>query len=51
MLAALLGEVAGRRILDAACGPGVYAGELIRRGAQVAGFDQSPRMVQITRQR
>jgi SAM-dependent methyltransferase len=48
---ALLGEVAGRRVLDAACGPGLYAEELIRRGARVVGFDQSPRMVQIARQR
>jgi predicted TPR repeat methyltransferase len=24
----LLGEVAGRRVLDAACGPGLYAAEL-----------------------
>ena len=41
----LLGDVAGKRVLDAACGPGLYAGELVRRGAQVVGFDQSPRMV------
>ena len=39
----LLGDVAGKRILDAACGPGLYAAELIRRGADVVGFDQSPR--------
>jgi SAM-dependent methyltransferase len=48
---ALLGDVAGRRVLDAACGPGLYAAELIRRGAQVVGFDQSPRMVEISRAR
>jgi hypothetical protein len=27
---------------DAACGPGLYAAELARRGAQVVGFDHSP---------
>jgi predicted TPR repeat methyltransferase len=41
----LLGDVAGKRVLDAACGPGLYAAELVRRGAHVTGFDQSPRMV------
>jgi SAM-dependent methyltransferase len=46
----LLGDVAGRRVLDAACGPGLYARELIRRGARVTGFDQSPRMVELCRQ-
>jgi SAM-dependent methyltransferase len=46
---ALLGDVAGKRVLDAACGPGLYAAELIGRGAQVTGFDNSPRMVEICR--
>jgi ubiquinone/menaquinone biosynthesis C-methylase UbiE len=41
----LLGDVAGRRVLDAACGPGIYAEELTARGATVVGFDHSPRMV------
>jgi SAM-dependent methyltransferase len=48
---ALLGDVTGKRVLDAACGPGLYAAELIRRGAQVVGFDQSPRMVELCRER
>jgi SAM-dependent methyltransferase len=48
---ALLGDVAGKRVLDAACGPGLYAAELVRRGAQVVGFDQSPRMAEICRAR
>lgn len=47
----LLGDVAGRSVLDAACGPGLYAEELVARGANVTGFDQSPRMVEICRQR
>ena len=48
---ALLGDVAGKRVLDAACGPGLYAQELVRRGAQVVGFDHSFRMVEICRSR
>jgi len=48
---ALLGDVAGKQVLDAACGPGLYAAELVRRGAQVTGFDQSQRMVEICRER
>ncbi|MCN0180307.1 class I SAM-dependent methyltransferase [Salinispora arenicola] len=47
----LLGEVAGRTVLDVACGPGLYAEELVGRGARVIGLDQSPRMVQLCRQR
>jgi SAM-dependent methyltransferase len=48
---ALLGDVAGRTVLDAACGPGLYAEELAARGADVIGFDQSPRMAELSRQR
>jgi SAM-dependent methyltransferase len=47
----LLGDVAGLRLLDAACGPGLYAEELVRRGAHVTGFDVSPRMVELSRAR
>ena len=43
----LLGDVRGRRLLDAACGPGIYADELTRRGATVTGLDVSPRMVEL----
>jgi SAM-dependent methyltransferase len=40
------------RQAHAACGPGLYAAELIGRGAQVVvEFDQSPRMVEICRAR
>ncbi|MDX1872512.1 methyltransferase domain-containing protein [Mycolicibacterium sp. 120266] len=45
----LLGDVGGCVVLDAACGPGLYADELNRRGAHVIGFDQSPRMVELSR--
>ncbi|WP_132878300.1 class I SAM-dependent methyltransferase [Tamaricihabitans halophyticus] len=45
----LLGSVSGRTVLDAACGPGLYAGELVDRGAKVVGLDNSPRMVELAR--
>ncbi len=47
----LLGNVDGKRVLDAACGPGLYAQELVRRGASVVGFDQSPKMIDFCRAR
>lgn len=48
---ALLGDVAGKLVLDAGCGPGLYAAELAGRGARVVGFDVSPRMIEIARGR
>jgi SAM-dependent methyltransferase len=47
----LCGDVEGRRVLDAACGPGLYAEELVRRGAHVTGFDASRPMVELARER
>lgn len=47
----LLGEVAGRRILDVGCGAGPLMVALRERGAQVAGFDASPAMVALAGQR
>lgn len=47
----LLGDVAGRSVLDVACGPGLYAEELVARGAHVTGLDHSPRMVELSRDR
>lgn len=44
---ALLPDVKGKVILDAACGPGKYAEILIEGGADVIGFDISPRMVEL----
>jgi 2-polyprenyl-3-methyl-5-hydroxy-6-metoxy-1,4-benzoquinol methylase len=38
-------------VLDAGCGPGLYAEQLIARGAIVVGFDQSPEMVRLARRR
>ena len=46
-----LGEVRGRRVLDAGCGPGIYAEILADRGAEVVGFDASEKMVALARER
>lgn len=48
---ALAGDVAGLRVLDAGCGPGLYAEELIRAGAHVVGCDQSPALVSLAQKR
>jgi ubiquinone/menaquinone biosynthesis C-methylase UbiE len=48
---AALGPVAGRHVLDAACGPGLYVAELLDRGANVTAFDASPVMVRLARER
>jgi SAM-dependent methyltransferase len=47
----LIGDVAGTVVLDAACGPGFYAAELLSRGADVIGCDAAPRMVELARRR
>ncbi len=47
----LLGDVDGRTVLDVACGPGLYAEELVARGATVIGLDHSPRMIELARKR
>ena len=46
-----LGPVQGLRVLDAGCGPGLYAEALLERGAEVTGFDASPVMVELARRR
>ena len=48
---ALLPEVEGRRVLDAGCGPGVYAEWLVGRGARVVAVDASPKMVELAGRR
>jgi SAM-dependent methyltransferase len=48
---AALGPVRGLRVLDAACGPGLYSQELLARGAVVMAFDASPVMVALARAR
>ncbi|HXL89016.1 MAG TPA: methyltransferase domain-containing protein [Streptosporangiaceae bacterium] len=48
---ALLGDVAGQRVLDAGCGAGAHAAELLKRGARVTGLDKSGGLLAIARQR
>jgi SAM-dependent methyltransferase len=48
---ALLPPVADKRVLDAGCGPGIYAAWLVDQGAEVVGLDASPKMVQLARHR
>jgi SAM-dependent methyltransferase len=48
---ALLGEVRGKRVLDAGCGAGALAQALVERGATVSGFEISPRMAALARRR
>lgn len=47
----LLGGVKNKSILDAACGPGKYAEILLSKNAQVTGFDFSPEMIKLAKQR
>jgi SAM-dependent methyltransferase len=47
----LLGDVAGRRILDAGCGSGPLLADLRERGASVFGFDASQAMIALARER
>ncbi len=48
---ALLGDVAGLTVLDAACGPGLYLTELLARGATVTACDASAEIVELARRR
>lgn len=47
----LVPDVAGRDVLDAGCGPGVYAEWLLARGARVVGLDVTPAMLALSRER
>ena len=47
----LLPEVKGKRVLDAACGPGVYSEWLLAHGAEVVAIDASPKMIELARRR
>jgi SAM-dependent methyltransferase len=47
----LLGDVTGLTVLDAGCGPGLYAAELLRGGARVIGCDASTDMIAVARER
>ncbi|MFZ2095658.1 MAG: methyltransferase domain-containing protein [Anaerolineales bacterium] len=47
----LLPDVTGKRLLDAGCGPGVYAEWLVEHGAQVVAIDANRKMVRLARER
>lgn len=47
----LVGDVNGKRVLDAACGPGLYLEQLLARNAQVVGCDASPAMIDLANAR
>jgi ubiquinone/menaquinone biosynthesis C-methylase UbiE len=44
---ALLGDVAGRRVLEVGCGPGALTAWLAGNGATVTAMDVSPEMVRL----
>jgi SAM-dependent methyltransferase len=48
---ALLGDVAGRRVLEVGCGPGALTQWLADHGADVTAMDVSPEMVRLATQR
>jgi SAM-dependent methyltransferase len=43
----LIGDPAGRRVLDAGCGAGALSAELVERGATVAGIDGSAALLEL----
>jgi SAM-dependent methyltransferase len=47
---AVLGDVSGKRVLDAGCGEGRFARMLAERGAAVTGIDFSHRMIELARE-
>jgi len=47
----LLPDVEGKRVLDVGCGTGRYTEWLLEHGAQVTGFDASPKMLAHARER
>ena len=47
----LAGDVDGRRVLDVGCGSGILFSTLQAKGARVTGFDASPAMVELARDR
>ena len=47
----LIPDVKGRDVLDAGCGPGVYAEHLVSLGANVVSVDASDRMLELAQER
>ncbi|BEU03949.1 hypothetical protein OAG1_27490 [Agarivorans sp. OAG1] len=50
-LQAMLGEMAGKTVLDLGCGSGVYAEYLLAKGAKVTAIDSSSEMVALVKQK
>ncbi len=48
---ALVGTVAGLRVLDAGFGAGSHSAALVERGASVIGLDRSPGLLAVPRDR
>lgn len=46
-----VGDVRGKKIFEAGCGPGILAEYLVHEGAKVVGFDVSPKMIELARKR
>lgn len=51
LLSWLPGNLEGRSVLDAGCGPGAFAIEAARRGARVVAVDISPTLIEVARER
>ncbi|MFH1308083.1 MAG: class I SAM-dependent methyltransferase [archaeon] len=47
----LLGNIKGKRVLDFGCGAGIYAKKLTGKGAKVKGFDISPVMLKLAKEK
>ena len=50
-LVAAVGDLAGRRVLDVACGPGIVARALAEKAREVVAFDLTPQMIEKARER
>src|ERR1017187_5179441 len=49
VLLELTGDIRGQRVCDLACGQGVIARQLARRGASVVGVDVAEKMLEFAR--
>lgn len=47
----LLGDLSGRRVVDAGCGSGRAVAEMAERGARAVGVDVDPEMIAVARKR
>lgn len=50
VIMSLVGDIKGKKVLDAGCGPGRHAKKLIAKGGCVTGIDISEEMVRIARE-